>query len=503
MDFYDLPVRGNRLRSAVALFICPAMGISLFGIDASVATSGERTPTTRDSSTYDIEACKPRVQANGGFVELGFSNRANRVPSGGVVDLAVVFVDFPDAPATVDARTYFNSFIPQAMAMIKGFSYGRVDLRVNMPRQWLTMPKNSTEYVYSRGMSTEEHRNFMADAVSAADSEVDFSTASAVIVVMPPDLPGENYEVSPAFVSSPSLALSADGNTIMNGTTIGTDAPDMRDAVLVHEILHTMGLVDLYYPIDSLDDFDQQFKFTGPFSSMANIGGSSPELFAWERWVLDWVDDAQVACLGAGVHEVDLTSVAVPTESPRIAALPLGGTRFLVLEARTRDGRDLAGVEGVLPYVVDPSIPTHAGPIKVPAVSDTRVIDPIGVGETYVAEGIGIEVQARTRTTFTVTIHSPAPTPTVPDPVRPQGAVPTIVGGSIVSWREPSRSGWTPITGYRVRIGKGAWRSTTSTYVYVPKSLFRKKSLKVTVRAVNAVGVSSPVRITARRSSRS
>ena len=484
---YPREMRGNSIRRALILIACGAAGAALIGIAPGAAAS-DRGVASR-STTLDIDECKPRVQANFGFVEIGFTDRANRVPSRGTVKVATVFVDFPDSRAKVGASSYFDSFVPQGLGMIEGYSYGRVQFAVTRPDRWFTLPKPSTDYAYSRGMTGEGHHELIADAVAIADPFMDFSGASAVIVVMPPDLPGSNYEVSPAFVSDPSLTVNADGARIMNGTTIGTDAPHMRPQVLAHEILHTMGLIDLYHPITRPEDFELQFKYTGPFSSMSNIGGLAPELFAWERWVLDWIDDGQSHCLGAGSHDITLDSVALPTKGSKLAVVPRGGTEYLTLEARTRDGRDSRGFAGVLPYVVDPSIPTSQGALRVPSQpGPQQVMMPLPVGSAVAIEGIGIEVLRSTGSGFETRVHVPAPGPTTPGPVG-QLRIGMTLGGLLARWSAPLQTGWTSTTGYEYRIGNGPWMRTTDTSVRVTQS---KKSRVFQVRAVNAVGPGQP-----------
>lgn len=478
-------MRGIAASRVGAWIACGVACAALAVAGSGAALASKAKPASDDAVTLDIEKCKPRVQANNGFVEIGFSDRSNRVPARGAVKVAVIFVDFSDARANIDARTYFDTFIQQGLGIVEGFSYGAVQFDITGAYRWFTMPKPSSQYNYSRGMSGEDHHEFIADAVAVADSATDFSGASAVIVVMPPDLPGPNYEVSPAFVSDPSLSITADGSMIMNGTTIGTDAQYLRPQVLAHEILHTMGLIDLYFQITRPQDYTQQFKYTGPFSSMSNIGGLAPELFAWERWVLGWVDDAQSHCLGAGSHDVTLESIALATTGSKIAVIPQAGSTFLALEARTRDGRDDKGFSGVLPYMVDPSIPTSQGAIRVPPQPGPhQVMLPLPVGSAVAVEGVGVEVLRSTGSGFETRIHVPAPDPTPPGAVG-KLRIRMSFGGLLANWTAPLRTGWTSTTGYEYRIGNGPWLRTTKSSVRISQT---KKPRVLQVRAINAVG---------------
>ncbi len=44
---------------------------------------------------------------------------------------------------------------------------------------------------------------------------------------------------------------------------------------------------------------------------MGLISGHSPEYFAWERWILNWLDDTQVVCLSSGSITATLNAVPV------------------------------------------------------------------------------------------------------------------------------------------------------------------------------------------------
>lgn len=466
---------------------------------AALMVAAGITPVTSQAAqvtSRPIEDCKPLIRANNNFVEIGFLPQPNRLPTTGSVKITAVFVDFTDEPAQIEAQQYFSQFVRQGLTHIEDFSYGQVRFDIDGPHGWIRMPRPSSEYSFFRGMSNEDFRAFAESALRQADSSVDFSQTDGFIVVVPPSI-RRGFDVSPAFVETPETGVRVDGNLLMNGTVIGTDAPWARPLVLAHEILHTMGLVDLYSFASTPPDFATQHEFVGPYGTMGDITGRAPGLFAWERWVLKWIRDDQIACLGEGVHTVELNSVNRDSSGSRMSVLPLGGSRFLALEARTSTGLDSRGFNGVLPYVVDPSIPTGYGPIRVPRDSGGSVMEPLGVGMTLAVEGVGIEVVSRTGDSFTVRVHSPVPSPTVPSAVV--GAKATRLFGSnvTVSWREPLHTGWTLITGYEYRVGKGPWAASDGSRVSLraPK---RGQSLVVEVRAVNSQGVGPSTRVTYR-----
>lgn len=448
-----------------------------------------------------IESCKPIVQAqapSGGdhLVQINFLPKKNRLPSTGSINVTTIFVDFPDAPTAISTSVYYNTHIAPGLGFLEAFSQGRLKVEDSRSTGWVRMPKPSTAYAYSRQMSSDTHRNFIQEAVTASDATVDFARTDALVIVMPPDLKAPDYAVSPAFLGVPNYAIAADGNTIFNATTIGTDWPFHRPFVVAHELLHTMGLVDLYDFSGTWEGTPYVQRFVGPYSLMGHYS-TNPEPLGWERWVLGWLEDDQATCLGAGTHEMSLDSVARKGSSDRLAVFPLGGSQFLALEARTKTGLDSAGSEGVLPYVVDPSIPTGSGPIRVPATNPRSVIRTLTPGQSAVVEGMGIEVLSRQGDSFTVRVHSPVPSATVPDAVA-QAKATRLFGSSVtISWKEPLRNGWATITGYEYRIGSRPWTATRETTLSLraPK---RGQVLVVEVRAVNSQGAGPATRVTYR-----
>jgi len=479
---------------AIASSIAALALVVTVGHPASATGFGSQNSTR----ALDIQQCKPMIQAlgPGGWphtVQISFAPLPDRVPTAGEVHVTAVFVDFPDAPARIAAQSYFEQFVPQGLKIIEDLSYGKVRFSIDGPHGWFRMPRASGDYGYFRGMDGEAHRGLITDAVKVSDSAVDYSRTEAFIIVMPPTVSDPGFSVSPAFVADSNFGVPADGNVLMNGTTIGTDWADQRPLVVAHEILHTMGLVDLY-KMDSTPPLNLDTgEFVGTYSMMSVYGETPPPLFGWERWVRGWIRDDQVSCLGQGVHDVALDSILLPSRGEAMAVVPLGGTRYLAMEGRGSIGAQRLKRQGVLPYVVDPSIPTGEGPIRVPQGAPGQPRDPMPVGAAMAIEGIGVEVRSAPKGSFTIRIHSPAPAPTFPGAPSGVKVMPSLTGSTVV-WAAPLRTGWTSITGYEFRWDKGTWQATTGLSTVVPVSA-GKRPRTFHIRALNDVGPGASVSI--------
>jgi hypothetical protein len=116
-------------------------------------------------------------------------------------------------------------------------------------------------------------------------------------------------------------------------------------------------------------------RFVGGFSVMGLISGHAPELFGWERWVLGWIDDAQLMCAPPGTTDVILTPVA-RKGGTKIVVIRTGPTTAVVAESRRAEGYDIGPrlTPGVVAYFVDTSLETNGGVIRVLPINDADLV---------------------------------------------------------------------------------------------------------------------------------
>lgn len=329
------------------------------GQSTITATAGGLTASaTLVVSTGDLlAAC--RLPAS--FSGLGFPRDASRQKTIGDVRVAMVFVDFSDAVASRTPQNVFAIISPNAENYYRAVSYGRMNLILEPSYVWRRMSKPSTAYGWN-ALSFDLQRTYIQEALTLATS-VDFSQNDAFVIVSNPDAGALSN--GPAFVASQGFGVTAGSKTFLNGSTSGRDLLFWGAYWLNHEMGHTMGLPDLYAYTGSAH------RFVGGFSLMGLISGHSREFFGWERWLLGWIDDAQVFCAGSGTSDVILTPVE-RTAGMKIAVIPTGPNAAVVAESRRPEGYDTNGAltPGVLVYVIDTSIPGGSGPLRVIPIND-------------------------------------------------------------------------------------------------------------------------------------
>jgi len=368
--------------------------------------SPEPTVTSTPAPTAtpaSVVACKlqPYAFTNVGF---GLPNPSYKLPSQGDVKTIVLFADFSDAPATQTPEEVFALISPNAEKFYSALSYGRMNWQLEPHLTWLSLSKPGSYYGDAIG-SYDGHLGFIQEAVKLADADVDFSTADSVVVMVPPQASAVGY--GPAFGANEGEGYKADGKTFSNGVTSGADLLSWGYLWLNHESGHTMGLPDLYsYSYDPAN-YDDQFHFSGGFSLMGYISGKAPEFFAFERWQLGWLDDNQIICQQEG----DATTTLSAIESNggiKAVIVPISNSKLVVVESRRALGYDVQlPKEGALVYVVDTSIPSGEGPLKVYPVTNGdpyRYKSPLAVGESLTVENVTITVVEATSEGDTVQV---------------------------------------------------------------------------------------------------
>ena len=362
------------------------------------AVGGTPTPTPTPTPIIDALAeCKLPVADGRGDVSIGGWPRiSERSKVLGDVTATVIMVDFADAPASMTPSEALARISP-AQDVFKEMSYGKLSYNLKPQLKWYRMSKNSSEYV-TGGWSFNSHKAYITEAAKLSDADVDFSTTESLIILANPDAKGMGYS-GPAFSAIQGNGITLDGKYISNGATSAYDLNNWKSIWLNHEISHTMGLVDLYaYSTSNTANRYDGLRYTGEFSYMglSSYDSNSPSLLAFERWNLGWIEDSQIECMKSS----QLTKLISPVEitgGTKAIVIPISRTKAVVVESRRAIGIDKAlKKSGALVYVVDSSIQSGLGPVKVfpsDLINDPRFFNaPRALGESVVVEGVTIKV---------------------------------------------------------------------------------------------------------------
>lgn len=402
------PFQRPRLRSTAALFTT---------MSALAATSLITGPSAAEP--FSAEPCAlTRTQAHHSE-GLDTWNTAYPRPAR-ALDAVMVFLSFPDATPRTTPDELAADHFPATSRFFEQASYGKFTLRPHPLRQWIRMPQPSTAYAIQRDWSAAHRAAYLRDALTAVDGVVDFSRYDVVYFVADPDAPGVDSDATK--VVNLDVPLRADGTDIRRVVTVFEQHPPDR-LVLAHETGHVFDLPDLYHrPVDGKGDWD---TFVGDWDLMGSQFGLSPDLFAWHKWKLGWLEPRQVACVrgstrltleplgagaGAGAGTAGAASFGLG-RGTKLAVVRTGPDSALGFEARGAVGNDTATCrEGVLVYRVNAGSPSGGGPVQVldahprtEACWETSVYPPladapVALGESFTVPGTGVRVEVENRT---------------------------------------------------------------------------------------------------------
>ncbi|MGW4030473.1 M6 family metalloprotease domain-containing protein [Streptomyces sp. NPDC004838] len=330
------------------------------------------------------------------------------------LDAVMIFLSFPDHVPRHSPDVLAADHFPATSEFFERASYGRFTLRPHPQRAWVKMPRTSTAYAINRDWKPADRSAYLRDALSAADKTVDFSRYDIVYLVADPDAPGVDSDATK--VVNFNRPMRFDGTEIRRVVTVFEQHPPDRN-VLAHETGHVFDLPDLYHrPVNRKGDWDTH---VGDWDVMGSQFGMAPDLFAWHKWKLGWLDGRAVRCV-TSPELITLEPVgAAPTPGgslgTRLAVVRTGANTALAIEARAAVGNDESTcTEGVLLYRVKADTASGRGPVEVvdthpetgacwdrsvyPQLADA----PLGVGETFTMPGVSgertrIEVADRTK----------------------------------------------------------------------------------------------------------
>ena len=355
--------------------------------------------------------CRPYAEA-GIDTTVGFPLPRWAPSAVGTVRVAVLFVDFADAAAALSTHDDAELDLPYAEEYLEAASYGRLDIEFVALHRWLRAEHNLDHYLDIDWLDID------AEAVRLADPDFDFTGHDIMMVVMPSTHFGGGNATGAAIARTQEGTISV---TARINVFPGAQPVEFQwwGWIAAHELLHTLGLVDMY-PLDASrrePPLDPNWSVTdfGPmgvrvyFPSARNEYLDAREMLAWSRWQLGWIDAEQIRCVTSAEATITLSPVASdPGDATAMAAVPLSHTEVIVIESRRQIGYDTElTTEGVLVYTVDAAIGSGLLPVKVAGDTGNRRIDRhplLTVGQSVTVRGYTITVDSDNGTHHTVTI---------------------------------------------------------------------------------------------------
>lgn len=239
--------------------------------------------------------------------------------SSGTVEALTLFIDFPDARATMSPRARFAEFFPAATDYFRTSSYGRLTYRARPLFRWIHMSRPLAAYGIQRGAGFDPasdggYHALSREVVRAIDPLVDFRDYDVINIIATPNAgpPATRTVLSVTFSGGDMGLGTADGVPFRNASFIWSRQTGVSAfRVLNHENAHSFGLPDLYFT-----DGRDAPPPAGHWDPMDEDWGPSNDFVGWHKWKLGWLSADQVHCAPTAGHPANTPS---PRSPPRTA----------------------------------------------------------------------------------------------------------------------------------------------------------------------------------------
>ena len=379
-----------------------------------LGTDRPKTKLDSDSSDLAIKKCEisepKNSRGNRGFFNLSDAGRvqysnSSKVPGPKMtVQVIPIYASDTERPKNSPEEDY-GRYTDVLSTWAKYSSDGESAIEVRYPDSYIEFSNKVSSYsiYHENNHDNPEHMKFVKDLVQNVDSQINFSGANLIIVVVPPGTPLKNFEqgILRDFVTKEGSIRH--GSTMYPFTLTGLETVRFSNFLSpfwwIHELYHTGYGLDDHYG-DYKQDVNTEYGM-GEWSLMTPYGG---DLSAWEKWVLGFITDAQVHCVNPNQTTTRwIAPSSVKSKEKKLVVIPISQTKGIVLESIRAAGlyyKISKKSEGLLPYVVDLEIvghglgmklilPTNRNPNQPPFFLSQA---PLRAGESVVSNGFKITV---------------------------------------------------------------------------------------------------------------
>ena len=319
---------------------------------------GSNDAPTDGVGLTSVETCKIRDQRAvfGGGGSTAFPMQYSRIPSNGIIDVAIIPIDFPDSAAPGKPADFLSEHLAMLDKRNEDLFGNRIRYRWHVPENWLRMSRNAENYNQDHAtvqpdgsrkydgtktlLTTDEQ---LTEIYTAAEKVINIEEMDYFFLFSnpyEPDVqfgPGYINDITTATKTYPGVNSYPIGFWAFNGHFLNNGVPLFE--FLGHEIQHAHGLVQ-----------------HAPGNGTQWYNGIPS---TWETWVAGWRPDSEYACVDAtkaANATISLSSMDLPSAGYKSIVVRVSSTEVLVVESR-RDGlyntAFSPGFAGISVYNVD------------------------------------------------------------------------------------------------------------------------------------------------------
>jgi len=278
------------------------------------------------------------------------------------------------------------------------------EVLIRYPDKYLPFSKKLKPYEISHGLQ-RPHPTFAKDVLAEVDSQINFSGAQMVVVVVPGGTPLDVIQQGPLGDFITQEGTIGAGSSVYPDTYANPSrlqyAGLAHPYVWLHEFFHLGIPLDDHYG-DRGTDVKSEYGM-GSWTLMTP-GPGGGDLSIWEKWILGYIADSQVRCADKSNTSLHwLAPSSVKTTEDKALVIPLSQTKVIVIESIRAAGlyyKWPKNTWGALTYVVDVSKEKHGYGMKLilpqnrsaGTIPYTFAEAPLRKGESIIYEGVKISI---------------------------------------------------------------------------------------------------------------
>jgi hypothetical protein len=325
-----------------------------------------KTVLTDNSKYLNIDKCK--MNDTGANAHPVFPYPADRFQAGRLGMIQVIPLEFPDFPTPTTPTRDYGKYFDFGRDYLKNVSDVPINPEYRVPLNYIKMPHSFSDYSLSERVDI--NNNFYRDVVAQVGASIDFTGVFQVLFVLSPTTPrtwntqaftdsANPLKFLKGSVSSFYLMGSSSPLNKLNGNNLS------EPMLMIHEEFgHGSGLDDEYGKEPGggnlLHDPNSGVGWTSEELGMGLWGAMSmwhTEFLVWDKWILNFVGDAQIACLpSTSSSTVWLRPSTTKGTFLKAAVIPLSQTRAIVVESERSTGYNFKlpkKMNGALVYTID------------------------------------------------------------------------------------------------------------------------------------------------------
>ncbi len=285
--------------------------------------------------------------------------------------IQVVPVEFSDYQTTNTPNQDYGKYFQLGADWLKNSSDLPVDPQYRVPDHYVQMPGKYSDY--DIGPQVDIHNKFYTDLISQVGTSINMQGVAQVLIVIAPTTPASWHTQWGQFGTNQPQVLNFQTGQVNNfylmassytGQLLTTENLPVPLLMIHEEFGHDAGLNDEYgaepgagnqlHQPNSGSDFTPDQLGTGLWGNMSMW---HTELLIWDKWILGYEADSQIACLSSKSNStIWLQPSTTKGSFLKGAVIPISPTKVVVVESQRSTGYNFklpTNTNGALVYTVD------------------------------------------------------------------------------------------------------------------------------------------------------